>query len=166
MSRGDRLNDPKASNFVLCGYNTIIGLRHIVRGAFGYLLWQRICEGIAKASEGITKADQVLEQAREVHAEVQTGRSRAAELLEQSILQVKQVQQLSATVEQLHNEVVSARKEIGSHETLKALKQELQNARTTLGEATTQLQETVNEVGGREKLESLRHCTFDGNACM
>lgn len=137
------------------------------------LLWRRVSEGITKASEGITKADGVLEQAREVRAEVQTGISRAeavrlviAELVQQSRLQVEQVQQLSATVEQLHNEVVSAREEIGGQETLEALKQELQDARTTLGKATTQLQETVNEVGGREGLESLRRELQEGREVL
>lgn len=130
------------------------------------MLWRRV-------SEGITKADVVLEQAREVRAEVQTGISRAeavrlviADLVQQSRIQVEQIQQLSATVEQLHNEVVSARAEIGGQETLEALKQELQDARTKLGEATTQLQETVNEVGGREGLESLRRELQEGREVL
>ena len=70
------------------------------------MLWRRV-------SEGITKADVVLEQAREVRAEVQTGISRAeavrlviADLVQQSRIQLEQVQQLSATVEQMYNQVV------------------------------------------------------------
>ena len=105
-------------------------------------LWRRVSEGITKASEGITQADGVLEQAREVHAEVQTGISRAqavqseiAELVGHSRLQVEQVQQLSATLEHLHNDVVQVQSEV----------EKLHQAVVS----------TVNELGGTEGLESL-----------
>lgn len=119
-------------------------------------LWQKITEGITKASEGVTKADETLKQVREVQGEISSALDNKLEveqLLRDAQKQVRRIQKLSANVEirikdleRMEEEVKSAVDEVGDPEILATLNQDIQNARRDLVESKTQLQEIRREV--------------------
>ena len=119
-------------------------------------LWQKINEGIVKASEGVTKADETLNQVREVQGEISNALDNKLEveqLLRDAQKQVRRIQKLSANVEirvkdleRMEKAVKSVVDEVGDPEILLALNQDIQNARRDLVESKTQLQEIRQEL--------------------
>lgn len=114
-------------------------------------LWQKISELMIKANEGVTKADGVLEQAKEVEVGITRAEDiklEVAQQLHDAKSQVKQVQKLCSTVEkriktleQLGEQIKSAIDEVGDLEVLEALKQEIRSSRSDLAKSQAQLQE-------------------------
>ncbi|MGA9381127.1 MAG: hypothetical protein WBV73_20385 [Phormidium sp.] len=119
-------------------------------------LWQKINEGIVKAREGVTKADETLNQVREVQGEISNALDNKLEvehLLRDAQKQVRRIQKLSANVEirikdleRMEKAVKSVVDEVGDPEILSALNQDIQNARRDLVESKTQLQEIRQEL--------------------
>ncbi len=120
-------------------------------------LWGRI-------NQGIKKADGILKQAKQVGTEisrVEAVQLEITELVAQSRLQIQEMQQLSASVEQFHNQVVLAIQEIGGQETLAALQKEIYNARNKLKESTLQIQQAEKRLHTFETQLQKRLAAFE-----
>lgn len=125
------------------------------------MLWQKI-------GEGITKANVILNKAKEIETEISQAepvKLEIAALIQKSQGQIEQMEKISPKLNKLYQQIVLAIENIGGQEALELLQKEIQDARTGLSEAITQLQQAEDKLQNfeselQERSDSLSELAF------